>query len=481
MLAVTALLVVAAAILWRRGLIELVVWLVQPRILIGAVALNVVVLAFRLFAVLDAYRLARRQVVIAGNSLARRVVTASLLALLLALVSAPHVAAGYYNLLFYDLLTDVFPSSAPVSLLPTPIPATPLPSTATATLTPSATPTATIPQQSAQVIPPGTDELPTAAPATPTPEPTATLVPPPPTPTPEPAPERIHVLLLGSDAGPGRWGVRTDVIMVATLDPATGRAALFSIPRNMVQVPFPAALAASLPYTEWPEMINALYGYGAANPQLFPGGNDPGANALKGAIGALLGIPIHYYAIVNMQGFVEVVDALGGVTIDVQFPMRVRLSPPGPDDEWRTYDILAGRQHLDGYAALAYARSRTGNSDYHRMHRQRCVLGAVAREADPANLLLAFPTLAEVIKGHVKTDIPLELLPELIRLGDGLDPNQLVVVGFTPPAYTSGFRAGYPIPDVALIQQRVQLALDGAVEQQPGNEQVIESCGWAGE
>jgi LCP family protein required for cell wall assembly len=273
--------------------------------------------------------------------------------------------------------------------------------------------------------------------------------------------------------------VRTDVIMVASLDPATGRAALFSIPRNMVQVPFPDG--AGLPYREWPEMINALYGYGTANPQLFPGGNDPGANALKSAIGALLGIPIHYYAMVNMQGFVEVVNALGGVTIDVQFPMQVRLSPPGPGDEWRIYDIPAGRQHLDGYAALAYARSRTGNSDYHRMHRQRCVLGAVAREADPAALLLAFPTLAEVIKGHVQTDIPLELLPELIRLGDGLDTSQLIVVGFVPPTYTAGFAAGYPIPNVPLIQQRVQQAFSDAADQQPGYEQVIESCGWTGD
>lgn len=456
----------------------------QPRILLGAVGLNLAVLAFRLFAVLDAYRLAQRAAV-AGGTFRARLITTPLLALLLAVVAVPHLAAGYYNLLFYDLLTDVFASSSPVSLIPT-LPAaapTPVPPTATATSIPSATPTATIPPQSAQAVPPRVDELPTAAPPTPTPEPTATSLPTatpvPPTPTPEPPPERLNVLLLGSDAGPGRWGMRTDVIMVASIDPATGRAALFSIPRNMVQVPFPEG--AGLPYRAWPEMINALYGYGAANPQLFPGGIDPCANALKGAIGALLGIPIHYYAMVNMQGFVEVVDALGGVTIDVQFPMRVRLSPPGPEDEWRTYDIPAGRQHLDGYAALAYARSRTGNSDYHRMHRQRCVLGAVAREADPASLLLAFPTLTEVIKGHVQTDIPLELLPELIRLGDGLDPNQLVVVGFVPPAYTSGFAAGYPIPNVPLIQQRVQQAFTGAADQQPGNEQVVESCGWVGQ
>lgn len=488
MLAITLLLVAGALLLWQRGLIELVVWLVQPRILIGAVGLNLAVLAFRMFAVLDAYRLAQRATV-AGETFRTRLVTTPLLALLLAVVAVPHLAAGYYNLLFYDLLTDVFASSSTVSLIPTPnqsVALVPTPTaTATATAVPSATPTATIPPQSAQAVPPRTDELPTPAPPTPTPEPTATpqptATPVPPTPTTAPPPERLNVLLLGSDAGPGRWGVRTDVIMVATLDPATGRAALFSIPRNMVQVPFPAETANSLPFQKWPEMINALYGYGTANPQLFPGGNDPGANALKGAIGALLGIPIHYYAMVNMQGFVEVVDALGGVTIDVQFPMRVSLSPPGPDDEWRTYDIQAGRQHLDGYAALAYARSRTGNSDYHRMHRQRCVLGAVAREADPTSLLLAFPTLSDVIKGHVQTDIPLELLPELIRLGDQIDASQIVVVGFTPPAYTSGFAAGYPIPDVPLIQQRVQSSFDGSAEQQPSNEQVVASCGWTGE
>jgi LCP family protein required for cell wall assembly len=244
----------------------------------------------------------------------------------------------------------------------------------------------------------------------------------------------------------------------------------FAVPRDTYNVPLPAGPADLYACRCWSDRINALYGFGWANPGLFPG-DDPGAVALKGAIGELLGIPIDYYALVDMAGFVEVIDVLGGVTIDVPEEVLVRISP-------------AAEGHLDGHQALAYARSRVDGNDYDRMLRQRCLLGAIVKEADVFSLLRHYPDFVEVAKERVLTDIPLDMLPELIELADRVDTDEVIAVGLTPPDYVAAWTNEQPYPNPILNTELVRAAVQAARAGTP--EAVAVSlptlpgaCGWS--
>jgi len=176
----------------------------------------------------------------------------------------------------------------------------------------------------------------------------------------------------------------------------------------------------------------------------------------------MLGLPIDHYALVDLKGFVDIVDALGGVTVDVRKPIRVevdRLGTRGPQSQ---YVMPVGRRKLDGFTALAYVRSRKTTSDYDRMQRQRCVLGSLARQTDPAEVLRAFPRLANVVKRSVATDVPAGRLPALLEAVGGRA--RVSSIGLTPPTYAAGWSGGYPIPDVPRIQRTVRklLRLSGA-------------------
>jgi LCP family protein required for cell wall assembly len=292
----------------------------------------------------------------------------------------------------------------------------------------------------------------------------------------------LAILLLGADAGPERTGIRTDSIMVARVDRETGRAALFSIPRNMVNVPLAERYAPLFDCRCWGSLINELYGYANANPDLFGGGANPGAGVMKETIGELLGITIDYYALVDLPGFVDVFDALGGVTIDVPQRIQIYLSPPKEGEAWTQYDIQPGRQHLDGRAALAYVRSRLGESDYERMARQRCLLGALANSADMASLLTSFSDLTDALADSLLTDIPREALPDLIELADQVDLSAVATIGFTTRTYMNGYiPPGYPVPNPAVIQQAVVDAFAQSVEVVAQTYGTLPgACSWAG-
>lgn len=230
--------------------------------------------------------------------------------------------------------------------------------------------------------------------------------------------DRVNVLLLGGDAGPGRWSLRTDSMIVVSIDPLSGDTAMISVPRNLARIPFPPGtpLAAKFP-RGFNDIANAVYPYVNRYRDLAGGGDDAGAQAIKLGIAQLLGMPINYYVLVNMAGFVDVVDALGGIEIDV----ATRLPSPGnPLDAKHEVPefIEPGRQQMDGTIALAYARSRTADSDYRRMSRQRCVLAAVATAAAPRAVATGLPDLMSAFGNAVRTDIPRERLGEFAQLLD---------------------------------------------------------------
>ncbi len=162
----------------------------------------------------------------------------------------------------------------------------------------------------------------------------------------------------------------------------------------------------------------------------------------------------------------------------------IRISPAKEGGEWRTFDIPPGRQHLDGEAALAYARNRSDSDDYVRMSRQRCVLGAVAKGTDTGALLRAFPQLVDVLRARVITDIPVAELPRLIQLAPIIHMDTFKSVGLVPPRYSaSATPDGYPTPNVALIQETARTIFDQPTDTENTAasstvETAADSCGW---
>jgi polyisoprenyl-teichoic acid--peptidoglycan teichoic acid transferase len=237
--------------------------------------------------------------------------------------------------------------------------------------------------------------------------------------------------------------------------------ALFSIPRNAGSIELGEAAAEALGEDVYVNLISSLYFDANQHPELGPEGGDAGATVLREAVSKILGIPVDYYAVVNMGGLVDLIEAFDGVTVNVEERLWVRLSPPTADEEWRVYDIQPGVQHLDGLEALAFARSRTGSDDYVRMGRQRCVIAALLDQNGMREIAWKFPRVAEVIKANMKTDIPIDALQSLVAIRSELKTDEMLTVGFTPPQYVTGRNSlGYNILDLELVQATVRQIID---------------------
>jgi len=235
--------------------------------------------------------------------------------------------------------------------------------------------------------------------------------------------DRINILLLGGDGGAGRDGVRTDSVIVASVDVATGTTTLFSLPRNLEKLPFPAGspLRRIFPDgfdagTEDESLLNAVYRNG---PRLYPDAigpsDDLGADFLKLGVGDALGLEIDYYLLVNLDGFSRLIDSLGGITVDVNYYVPVG-GDPGKERLPDAYIAPGPAQPMDGETALAFARARYGTSDYQRMDRQRCVINDIVEAADPLTLPLRYRELAATTQDIVSTDVPQGVLDDMVDL-----------------------------------------------------------------
>ena len=263
------------------------------------------------------------------------------------------------------------------------------------------------------------------------------------------------ILLLGTDEGPGNWGARTDTIIVVALEHGTHRAVAFGIPRNLVDL----RVGGRLPVFH--DLINALYSYARAQPDLFPDSADPGATALKLAVSRLLGVRIDYYALANLRGFADLVDALGGVTIDVKERLHDSVTRAAWGEPKPRIDVYPGRTyHFDGHEALAYVRSRKDSDDYTRMARQRCFLSALADQVDPLSVLRNFESLARTVERNVRTDIPLDRFPGLVRLATAVDRRSTLTVTFGREYIANRRKTdNFPRPNVPRIRATVREAL----------------------
>jgi LCP family protein required for cell wall assembly len=255
--------------------------------------------------------------------------------------------------------------------------------------------------------------------------------------------DRVNVLLLGGDSGPYRDGTRTDTMILASLDTQTGRTVTFGLPRNLMNVPFPPGSPLNAVYRQIPILHPHVLGKSA----------DEGADAIKQAVAGATGLPVDYYVLVDFTGFRELIDAIGGITVNVNVPVAINgqtdagIPPTG-------YIQPGPHQHLDGFHALWYARGRYGSDDYQRMSRQRCVISAVIDQADPVNLLRRYQALAAAGSKVVKTDIPKELLSAFVRLALVAKDHRVKSVLFRSSAE---FSPG--VPDFDYVHQVVQKAL----------------------
>jgi polyisoprenyl-teichoic acid--peptidoglycan teichoic acid transferase len=246
---------------------------------------------------------------------------------------------------------------------------------------------------------------------------------------------RLNVLLIGGDAGPGRWSLRTDTLILLSADVATGKVALFGFPRNLVGVPLaPEDSKAGATFDQ--DFINALWVYADARPGKFPGDDaSRGFRAITGAIQQLAGVPIDGAIVVKLNGFVDLVDALGGVWIDVPFRMYDPEYPNEDGSGHQAITINAGCQLLHGHKALAFARIRHIDSDYYRMGRQQAVLEALARQLDPISLITQVPTLLGIAGNNLKTTFQPDDVGQLARFAAELNRTNIKNVLFNPPKY----------------------------------------------
>ena len=288
---------------------------------------------------------------------------------------------------------------------------------------------------------------------------------------------RLNVLLVGSDAGPDRRGARTDTMMVASVDTRTGRTILFGLPRNIQRAPFPngSPMARKFPNgfhdstdpLSGDYLLNAVYAYAHNFPEVAPAGPtaDPGLNLLHSSVETMLGIKLDYYVEVNMAGFASIIDALGGLTVDVgSEPLPIGGITPGGRHVKPDRYIPAGVQHLDGTDTLAVARSRTNTDDYTRMGRQRCLLQYVMQQKSPADLLTNFQGVASATTNSVSTNIPQQVLPALVKVADSAGTVALESVSFDPnladPGESDG-RFDTSRPDVGFMRQVVRETING--------------------
>ena len=439
--------ILAIVLFFFRDKISFLTMWIKPSSLALMMVGNILLLGYRVWAADDAYRSAKTKhgAVRSASGGAILIGTVTLGAVLL----VPHAVFGYFDIVQYDLITSVFGGNTTAAAVDT---------------------------TTTQTSPPVTDGsgdtvAPTSPETTTTEAPSDAFA----------GDDRLNILLIGGDFGAGRTGIRTDTMITVSIDPVTGETAMFSVPRNWTQAPLPEGMGV-WDCDCYPELINELWIMGERYPEAFPGPGTPSENAVKGVIGEFLGIDIDYYAMVNLDGFVEIVDALGGVEIYVPTKVIDEKYPLEDDSGFERIEIDAGWQQLDGHLALAYARTRNQDSDYFRMNRQRCVIEAMMEQADPVSLILNFGSLADVIKRTMLTDIPIEALPQLIELLPSVDVDNVVSVRFIPPDYHLKYRDdGKPgrVANIDLVREHVQLVISDPERaiRELGLEQLEDVCG----
>lgn len=266
----------------------------------------------------------------------------------------------------------------------------------------------------------------------------------------EPHKGRYNILLLGGDSGSNRFGLRPDSISVVSISAETGNAVIIGLPRNLTRIQFTPGTPIKKVYPYGynhdcggPCLLNAIYksttdNYKYLYPDAKKRGSTAGMEATKSAVQWITGLKIDAYVMINMKSFVGLIDAIGGIEVNVKkaLPIGGQIDCVDADNEHGSICpdamgwIEKGKQHMDGRTALWYARSRHNTNDYDRMRRQREVENIVLKKIDLPTLLFRFGAIAGAGAKLVTTDIPSGEVPKLMDLafkakGKGLKSLQL--------------------------------------------------------
>ena len=432
-----------AGIVVRLDVFQLAGLAIQEWFIAGLFVVNLVALAYRAAAIVDSWRIARwlgggnasgrRTVSVEGRAtrsstggLTRITAVAGLLAVIM-VMSTLHIAVARYDVLLAGTTQCIFDPGAS-GCDPNASPST--------SLDPSAEPTDA---------------------ATPDPSTVGTAVPSASIP-PWNGTERLNILLIGADEQGG--GHNTDTMITVSIDPVTNQVAMFQIPRDTVDVPIPPGPARKLFGTVYAGKINSWFAAIRHRADLYPGTDKTrGYNGLKAIMSELYGIDIKYYVEVNFDGFRKIVDALGGVTINVQVPVVDDRYPATEGGLQRVY-IPSGMQYMTGADALVYARSRHGSSDFDRGARQQRVLLSLRQQTDIARILPNVDELASALASSVRTDIPRDLFPRLLGLAEKITSRSVRSFIFTPPffqtEYTASARGYIIVPKLTRIRAAIR-------------------------
>jgi LCP family protein required for cell wall assembly len=297
-------------------------------------------------------------------------------------------------------------------------------------------------------------------------------------PTEPPVDGRYNILLLGGDAGDDREGMRPDSISVVSIDAQTGQATMIGLPRDLQWFPFsdgspladvypegygsidgcevgddPSACQLNWVYTEVELKSPEMY------PKAVDEGSEPGIEGMRDAAQGITGLTIQYYVLIDMQGFSDLIDALGGVDINVTSRVPVHSDETFTDV---AFWFEPGMQHMDGYHALWFARSRHGTSDYDRMNRQHQLQEAILAQANPTNVIAKFEAVAKAGTQVVKTDIPQGMLGYFVHLASKTKTHPINSVNLTPDNDVNPTD-----PDFDAIRQMIDTALNPPPTESP--------------
>lgn len=238
----------------------------------------------------------------------------------------------------------------------------------------------------------------------------------------------VHVMILGIDSRQGDTG-RSDTMMVTAVDTDKGKAALLSVPRD-TRVPIEG---------HGYEKINHAYAYG-------------GHALTQKSVESLLGVNIDHYILINTTAFERIIDAMGGVDINVE--KRMHYEDPWDDNGGLVIDLYPGEQHMDGKKAIQYVRYRDGEGDIGRIGRQQKFVKACLAKMISPQMLPRLPKLIEEINSAVTTDMSLSDLLDFAKIMKSVHDNGLtaqMVPG--QPAYLQD--VSYWIPDITDLRELI--------------------------
>lgn len=369
-----------------RGLDVLAVELITPTFALTVLILVILLGVWRLVSMADAVRASGRP------RAWRHGTPAVVLAALSAIVLLTHGAAAYYAYSFYDAGNAIFVGA----------------------VTPVTTPA---PGESGS---PGPSDAGSAEPSDNSIDFQGTPQASPPTPS-----SRINVLFTGIDSGNGRDHALTDTMLIASIDPATQQVVMVSFPRDISNF----KLWDGRTYVG---KLNSLMTYARLHPNQYP---DGAVGTLTKELGYLLGIPIYYYAAINLDGFKQMVDLVGGV--DITYPQTI--SDPSyiwEDGAPNGFFLSAGTHHLDGRHALAFVRTRKADSDFARAARQQILLIALRKELTRPSMLPKLPALLKAAARTVRTDFPQDKAADMVALVRGINDSAIQRYVLGPPYST---------------------------------------------